>query len=338
MSVVRVRPRSASRRSTAAIAMAIGTATGCAAQESGAFDPRGTSARQLDVLFWTMVVAGGAVFALVAVLLARAARGRSDGDEPGDRELASTRLVLGGGVVLPIVILVPLTVMMLVVGNRLSPRLGDAYDVTVIGHQFWWEVHYPDADVVTANEIHIPTGTTVRVRLESADVIHSFWVPQLAGKIDMIPGQSTEVLIDADEPGTYLGHCAEFCGVQHARMRFLVVAQRPADFEEWLAHQASDAATPSDASTRRGADTFAEVGCAACHTVRGTDALGTLGPDLSHVAGRSTLGAATVPNDRGQLGGWIADPQAVKPGNLMPPTPLTAEQLHDLIAYLESLE
>lgn len=312
-------------------------AVGCGDQEGGALDPRGTAARELNVLFWVMVVAGTAVFVLVIALLVRAARGRTT-DDPEPRERRSARLVLGGGVVLPILVLVPLTVMMLVVGNRLSPRLGDAYEITVIGHQFWWEVHYPDAGVVTANEIHIPAETTVRVRLESADVIHSFWVPQLAGKIDMIPGQTTELLIDADEPGTYLGYCAEFCGVQHARMRFLVVAQPEAEFDAWLAHQATDATPPDTEAARRGAETFAQVGCAACHSVRGTDATGTLGPDLTHVASRTTLGAATVPNDRGQLGGWIVDPQAVKPGNLMPPTPLTSEQLLDLIAYLESLE
>jgi cytochrome c oxidase subunit II len=311
---------------------------------SGAFDPQGTHAAEVAWLFWVMVGLGTAVFVLVVVLLGAAARGRRRLDsarEPDEADVAkrSTRLVIGGGVVLPVVILVPLTAAMLVVADRVSPFASDdALEIEVVGHQFWWEVRYPGTDAVTANEIHIPTGSPVRLVMESADVIHSVWVPQLAGKIDMIPGQTTHLEIDADEPGEYLGYCAEFCGLQHARMRFLVIAHEPADFETWLADEAAPAPAPASEAAARGRNTFADVGCAACHSVRGTDATGELGPDLTHLASRRTLGAATLPNDRGQLGGWITDPQAVKPGNLMPPTPLTAGQLLDLIAYLEGLE
>ncbi|CAN5354073.1 cytochrome c oxidase subunit II [soil metagenome] len=334
-------------RSAAALTVLV-LAVACGQQESGAFRPEGTSARELNVLFWVLVVAGAAVFVGVMITLVLAAFASRDDEhragEPDEEarrqrhERRSSRLVLGGGVVLPVIVLVPLTIMMLVVGDRLSPRLGDAYEIEVIGHQFWWEVVYPDAGVVTANEIHIPTDTRVRVNLATTDVIHSFWVPQLAGKIDMIPGETTEVLIDAERPGTFIGQCAEFCGVQHARMRFLVIAQPPDEFEQWLVEQAADAAEPESDEARRGADVFVEVGCAACHAVRGTEATGVVGPDLTHLASRQTLGALTLANRRGQLAGWITDPQATKPGNSMPPTPLSSEQLLDLLAYLEGLQ
>jgi cytochrome c oxidase subunit II len=320
-------------------------ASGCADQEPGALAPRGTQATEIGWLFWFMVVLGTAVFVLVLALFALAARRRDarsrDDLEAIDEGAArrSTRLVIGGGIVLPVVILVPLTVMMLMVAERISPHAADdALEIEIVGHQFWWEVRYPGTDAVTANEIHIPTDTPVRFVMTTEDVIHSVWVPQLAGKIDMIPGQTTYLQLDATEPGEYAGYCAEFCGIQHARMRFLVIAHEPDEFESWLANEASPATEPASEAAARGREVFTEVGCAACHAVRGTDADGVLGPDLTHLASRRTLGAATVPNERGQLGGWITDPQAVKPGNLMPPTPLTAGQLLDLLAYLEGLE
>jgi cytochrome c oxidase subunit II len=312
---------------------------GCAGQEPGAFAPRGTQSVDIAWLFWFMVVLGTAVFILVLASFALAARRRDARTDDENAARRSTRLVIGGGVVLPVVILVPLTVAMLVVAERISPHAADdALEIQIVGHQFWWEVRYPGTDAVTANEIHIPTDTPVRFVMSTEDVIHSVWVPQLAGKIDMIPGQTTALQLDASEPGEYLGYCAEFCGIQHARMRFLVIAHDPADFEAWLANEAAPAVAPAGAAAERGRRVFAEVGCAACHAVRGTDAVGDAGPDLTHLGSRRTLGAATVPNGRGQLGGWITDPQAVKPGNLMPPTPLAADQLLDLLAYLEGLE
>lgn len=312
-------------------------ATGCGDQEMGALRPAGPDAELLHGLFWVMLGLGLVVFVLVMMAFVRAAR--ADGSELDDDEQRrrSTRLVVGGGIVLPIVVLVPLTVTMMAVGSRLAPRLGDAYEIEVTSHQFWWEVHYPETGMVTANEIHIPVDTRVRLLLETDDVIHSFWVPQLAGKIDMIPGQTTEVVIEADDVGAHLGICAEFCGVQHARMRFEVIVHERNDFRRWLDAQTADAAPPVGEAARRGMAVFAERGCAACHAVRGTDAVGDLGPDLTHLASRRSLGALTVPNRRGHLGGWIIDSQAVKPGNLMPPVPMPSEQLLDLIVYLEGL-
>jgi cytochrome c oxidase subunit II len=345
MSVVRRLSRTVAGGTAAAVLVLV---AGACSDERGAFEPRGPAAGDIDVIFWAMVVLGTAVFLLtVGLFVIAGARRRHGGDDPGgdpgprtDRHVQRRhdRLVIGGGIVLPVVILVPLTIAMLVTGSRVS-NVGRPGDLTieVTGHQFWWEVRYPDSGVVTANEIHVPAGRPVLLVLTSADVIHSVWVAQLAGKIDMIPGETTELRIRADEPGEYLGHCAEFCGAQHARMRFLVIAEEPEEFDAWLADQAADAADPVTDDVARGAQVFADVGCGSCHAVRGTEADGRLGPDLTHVASRRTLGAATVPNTRGHLAGWVANPQSVKPGNLMPPTPVDSEQLLSLIAYLEAL-
>lgn len=317
--------------------VAAASAAGCAGQESGAFAPRSADARSVNTVFWVMVTLGAAVFAAVIVLLVLARRGRHDDDDQATLDKRAGRLVIGGGVILPVVILVPLTVVMLVVGNRISPTRDAALEIEVTGHQYWWEVEYPDG-TITANEIHIPADQPVRIVLRSADVIHSFWVPQLAGKVDMIPGETTELLIEADGPGTYLGQCAEFCGLQHARMRFLVIAQRSDEFDAWWAAEADDAVPPASEAAERGATAFTEVGCASCHTVRGTDADGELGPDLTRIASRSTLGAVTVDNNRGHLAGWISNAQGIKPGAHMPPIPLTPQQIQDLLEYLEGLK
>lgn len=330
---------------------------GCGRQETGAFTPRGSAAAEISWLFWVMVGLGGAVMVAVLWLLVRAARtpgvDMTYRQRPGDpapteeadaeaeaRRRRSNRLVIGGGIVLPVVILIPLTVLMLVVAGRISPFTSDdePVEIHVIGHQYWWEVRYPGTEVVTANEIHIPAGTPVRLRLESADVIHSVWAPELAGKIDMIPGETTYLDIDADEPGEYLGQCAEFCGLQHARMRFLVIASEPHEFDAWLAREAETARPAEETASQRGEQVFAEAGCAACHTVRGTEATGEQGPDLTHLAHRRTLAAGTLPNDREALIDWIIDPQGIKPGNLMPPTTLDDDDLSDLLEYLEGLE
>jgi len=312
---------------------------GCA-EEQGSLAPASPDARAVDELLWVMVSLGAVVFILVITLLVYAGTGRRRTDEnTGDRDDATPRsqwLVIGGGVALPVVVLVPLAVFMLVTANRVAPTGATELEVRVIGNQYWWEIEYPGG-VTTANEIHIPARTPVRVVLETDDVIHSFWIPELGGKTDMIPGEQTESILEADEPGRYLGQCAEFCGIQHARMRMVVIAQEPAEFEAWLRDQAAPAAEPVGEQALRGRATFVETGCASCHTVRGTSADGELGPDLTHVASRSTLAAVTLPNTRGNLGGWIADPQSIKPGALMPPAPVTGPELLDLIAYLEGL-
>lgn len=253
------------------------------------------------------------------------------------------RWILAGGVAFPVVALVPLFVLTMrslaaVEARHVEPDL----TIEVIGRQYWWEVHYLDEAgnrlFETANEIHIPVGRTMLVRLLSADVIHSFWVPRLAGKLDLIPGKVNQLRIRADTPGEYRGQCAEYCGLQHAKMAFLVVAQPEEEFEAWAARQALPAAEPADSLAARGRDVFLSSGCAACHAIRGTPAaVADLGPDLTHLASRRTLAALAIPNNRGNLGGWIADPQAIKPGNLMPAVPLSGADLQALLHYLEGL-
>ncbi|HLU83462.1 MAG TPA: c-type cytochrome, partial [Trueperaceae bacterium] len=209
--------------------------------------------------------------------------------------------------------------------------------IEVIGHQWWWEVRYPESGVVTANEVVIPVGETVRLELSSVDVIHSFWVPVLNGKMDLIPGQTTSLPLEASLAGEYFGFCAEFCGVQHARMNLLVVAQERSDFDAWLATQQLAAPPPNDATTLAGQQVFLGSACVYCHTVRGTNASGKLGPDLTHLASRRLLGAGALPNTRGNLAGWIVNSQTTKPGNRMPPMYLGGSELQSLLAYLETL-
>jgi len=241
---------------------------------------------------------------------------------------------------MPIVILTLLFVWadVFVIDSTAAPKTGSTrLTVQVIGHQWWWEARYPGSGVVTANEIHIPAGERVLVVATTEDIIHSFWVPELNRKIDMIPGQRNEVLLDAEHPGVYRGQCAEFCGLQHANMSFLVYADAPEAFRAWLAVQHRPAVAPSTALARRGRDVFLSEPCVDCHQIRGTSAGGQVGPDLTHVAGRHTLAANTIPNAGPDLARWIRDPQHVKPGNRMPAVRLPPDELRAIVAYLQSL-
>jgi cytochrome c oxidase subunit 2 len=205
--------------------------------------------------------------------------------------------------------------------------------IRVVGHQWWWEVRYEGTDVVTANEIHIPVKTRVDVELSTADVIHSFWIPELNRKTDMIPGLRNRQLLIADNPGTYRGQCSEFCGLQHAHMAVEVIAQRRAAFAAWLAAQEKAAAS----STSAGAHVFQTQACSGCHTIRGTPARGDVGPDLTHLESRSTIAALTEPNTPANLRHWIEYPQEVKPGSKMPDLDLPDADWNALAAYLETL-
>ncbi|HXW00915.1 MAG TPA: cytochrome c oxidase subunit II, partial [Anaerolineae bacterium] len=214
----------------------------------------------------------------------------------------------------------------------------DEVIVEIEGNQWWWEVNYPLQEFTTANEIHIPVGPPVELKVTSIDVIHSFWVPELHGKIDLIPGQTNSFWLQADEPGVYYGECAEFCGIQHAKMALVVVAQPEAEFTAWLEQQQQPAAQITEATLLEGQQIFLGSACISCHTVKGTNATGDLGPDLTHLASRLTLAAGTLENNQNNLAGWIIDPQNIKPGNLMPSTDLSENELQALLAYLESLE
>jgi len=265
-------------------------------------------------------------------------RRRRKGDDPDTTPAWATRMVVVGGVVFPVVVLSVLWVLTLQDMDALSqPSRPARLEIHVTGYQWWWKVAYPQQGFVTANDIHIPTGQPVRVLLTTFDVNHSFWVPQLTGKTDLIAGKPNTTWIEADNPGVYRGQCAEYCGLQHANMIFDVVAQRPADYQVWVTRQQQGAPPAATTDLLHGEQVFLSQPCVACHTVRGTPARGTVGPDLTDFGDRLSIGAGAVPNTPGYLGGWIIDSQGVKPGNKMPPIELPAQDLQDLIAWLESM-
>ncbi|MEN5231020.1 cytochrome c oxidase subunit II [Brevundimonas naejangsanensis] len=299
-------------------------------------DPAGPFAGPVTVVAWVLFVMGAVVLAVVLIALGVALFG----PRKWKRRVGGERLVWIGGLAFPVVVLTGLLIYGLSVTARLSdaPRDGEMR-VRVTGEMWWWRVAYLDGQgretVQDANEVHIPVGRPVVIELESADVIHSLWVPRLGGKTDMIPGRRNFMRLQADRPGVYAGQCAEYCGGPHALMGFVVVAHAEADYEAWRARQAAPAAP----SALPGARVFAASGCAACHTIRGTEANGLAGPDLTHVGSRQTLGAGILPNNQGTMAGWIADSQGIKPGNRMPSYPvLTGRELRDLAAYLDSLK
>jgi cytochrome c oxidase subunit 2 len=305
----------------------------------------GPGAEHIGELFWAMLLLGGIVFVLFCAALAYALvhGDRADTGPTPERDLRGGRTILLLGGIVPAVVLIPLFIWTVRTLDALDPRARPPdLVVHLTGKQWWWEVRYHDPDptrgFVTANEIHIPTGRRVELRLASTDVIHSFWVPELQGKTDLIPGRTNVTWIQADRPGVYGGRCAEYCGTQHATMGLLVVAQRPEEFRAWADGQRQAAAAPSDSLTLRGRDAFAGSACAACHTVRGTSAGGRLGPDLTHVASRRTLAARLLPNTPGHLGGWIANPQALKPGSRMPRVPMSPEEFTVIHHYLQTLD
>jgi cytochrome c oxidase subunit 2 len=293
-------------------------------------------------LGWILLGIAAVVVLVVSVLVLAGAlrRGRP---EPVriEQEGQGLRWIVIGGIVVPSVVLVVVLVLAVATQAAIATPAGADLTVRVTGRQWWWEVSYldraPSRIATTANEIHIPVGRPVRLEVVSADVIHSFWVPELAGKTDLIPGQENVMWLQADRPGVYHGQCAEYCGLQHAKMAMEVVAEPPDAFARWLERQRQAAAAPAGNDAAAGAQVFATTACALCHTVRGTRAGGRLGPDLTHLAGRRTIAAGTVANTRGNLLGWIENPQAFKPGTQMPAVPLDGRELDDLTAYLQSL-
>jgi cytochrome c oxidase subunit 2 len=274
------------------------------------------------------------VIGIIGISLIRC-RHRAGAEEPrpffGNRKL---EIIWTGGPVLIVIWLFALTAK----GMRQSdPPANREPDLIVIGHQWWWEVRYPHTGVVTANEIHLPTGQKWLVRMESADVIHDFWVPALARKIQMIPGQTNHIWLTADSPGKYDGTCVEYCGVQHSWMRFSVIAESPSDFDAWLQHQETSAAIPTTDSTRQGLKLFQTMTCINCHSLGGVSVAANAAPDLTHLAGRQILGGGVLSNTATNLFRWLKDPQAIKPGCLMPDLKLTDPQAGALAGYLETL-
>jgi cytochrome c oxidase subunit 2 len=309
------------------------------------FDPRATPAESVYRLSLLVLAVCAAIFLVVAGLLTftivRFRRKANDGREPA-QVYGSNRIEIAWTVI-PILIVFVLTMVTarVVVAIQNKPAPADALQATVIGHQWWWEIRYPGLGIVTANELHVPVSTAAKpaltfLKLESADVAHSFWVPQLSGKTDLIPNRTNTMWIDPREEGTFLGNCAEYCGTQHANMLLRVIAQSPADFEKWAAAQKLDASP--DSRMESGRATFLSLSCVSCHTVSGTSARGKFGPDLSHLMSRATLGSGVIPNTRENLRAWVKDPQAIKPGNLMPNMQLDSRELDEVVTYLSSLK
>lgn len=317
-------------------------------------DPAGPHAGGLNQLWWVFFYVLASVFVLVmlalvaSIIVGRRRRAGAVVPEPSiepepQRERRMTRVV-ATATALTVAILFVLLVSSFLTGRQLTMTRSDAgaLVIEVTAHQWWWEARYddpvPSNIFTTANEIHIPVGQTVIIQLKSVDVIHSFWVPNLAGKKDAIPGKSSSVWLRADRAGVFRGQCAEFCGMQHAHMAFTVIAEPPDKFWAWVAAQRQPAAQPSTDTQARGQQVFLSTPCVMCHTIQGTQANASVGPNLTHLASRGSIAADTLPNTRGHLAGWVVDSQSIKPGNLMPPNSLSSEDLQALLDYLQSLK
>ena len=297
--------------------------------------PAGVDADALATMFWVMfagavvlwLLLNGAFFFVTRVRQQEMPRAWAEG------------LIVGGGIVFPTVLL---TVLLSWGLNAMPPMraAGDGLVVHVQGEQWWWRVAYetPDGRVVSANEVRLPTGARTDIVLTADDVIHSFWIPSLGGKTDMIPGRTNRMSLEPSVPGVYRGQCAEFCGLSHAQMAFEAVAMEPGAFAAWLEAEAGPALSPGTELARAGAAVFAEEGCGACHAIRGTGANGQVGPDLTHVGARKSLGGGILPNEAGAMARWISDTRSVKPGVRMPPYPhIDGDRMQALTAYLGGL-
>jgi len=292
-----------------------------------ALAPRGPGAHVAAEITWVLFIGAALIFVLVMALAAWAVWRRP-------RWLGTKGAIVGGGIVFPTVVLSALLVYSLVRAQAITPAGEPALRVAVTGYQWWWQVAYltpqGEVDFVTANELRLPAGQVVELELRSADVLHSFWLPSLAGKLDLIPGKVNRLRFVADAPGRYRGQCAEYCGGPHAQMAFYALVEDEAAFEGWRERERAPA---------RESNALFNARCAACHTVRGTAAEGRLGPDLTHVGSRTSLAAGILPNNRGAIAAWIATSQHIKPGNLMPSFgDLGADELRELAAYVARLE
>jgi cytochrome c oxidase subunit 2 len=308
-------------------------------------EPRSEAGERIERLwwltFWTSVVV---VLVVTGFILRAVQRGRRPPPE-GDEDAVDKRpvpwgerfIVIAGLVVSGVILAATFAYSLSELNALAEPPEEPTMAIEVVGRNWWWEARYPNG-AVTANEIHIPVGQAVEVKLSTADVIHSFWVPQLNVKQDQVPGMDNRMWLLADEPGRYRGQCTEYCGLQHARMVFYVEAQPPAEFAQWLAREAAPAATQAGGPAAAGRDIFLASSCAGCHSVRGTTAAGTLGPDLTHLASRKTIGAGLLPLTRDNLADFVLNAQHAKPGASMPPTEIAPDQLSTLVDYLMSLE
>lgn len=321
------------------IPIALGMVLSGCGQVQSALAPQGPAAARIAVLAGVLFAVAAAVFAIVLIALWIAIRGAGSLHSA----LGQTRAVVAGGIVLPIIVLSALLIYGTWLTHAAVPAADerDALRIEVVGEQWWWRVIYtaPNGEpVASANELRLPVGRAVDLVLSTADVIHSFWVPNLAGKVDMIPGRVTRLRLVAERPGIARGQCAEYCGGPHALMALHAIAMEPGEYERWLASLSAAAAEPTTSAARQGQELFLSAGCGGCHAIRGTPASGKVGPDLTHVAGRTSLAAAVMPNTKTELIRWIRDGQHIKPANRMPPfRNLSDVELENLATYLATL-
>jgi len=300
------------------------------------FTPASPEAQAMLDLTEVVLIICGIILAIVTGLVTWClVRYRAKPGDPEPPQTVGNKPIEITWTVIPLLVVVALFVLTARAMNLTDPVTKNRPpDLVVIGHQWWWEARYPSG-VITANEIHIPAGKRLLLEVQSADVIHDFWAPELGRKIDMVPGHPNQIWLSAAEPGVYQGECAEYCGTEHAWMRFLVIAHPPEQFQEWEKRQLQPEPTPSNPAAVRGASLFQEMTCANCHALRGTAATAQFGPDLSHLAERQTLAAGVIRNTPAELARWLKDPQSIKPGVLMPDLRLSDTQVADIVAYLE---
>lgn len=303
---------------------------------SSAFEPRGPASKLIADLGWVMTGVFTLVFIWVLIMLAIGVFRKKKAGNP-EAPGGDNRFIVWTGLVIPTLILLPLLVYTLIVSLELKPKPSELH-IKLTGYMWWWDVEYKDSGVRIANEIYIPVGRPVKLEMTSADVIHSFWPPNLSGKTDLIPGQTTYHWLEASEAGTYRAQCAEFCGLQHARMALFVIAIPEEEFAAWVEDRVRPREPLTDPVLIAGEQAFQDEGCASCHRVRDTLAAGMVGPDLSHMGSRLSIGAGVLPNTYGNLAGWVANPQALKPGNHMPPSYIDSANFHPLVTYLMSLK
>lgn len=319
---------------------------GCSGEQS-ALDPKGPLADDLAWLIGAFTIVASVIWAsvMLALVYALLRRGRErtrlEDLDPGlERRHMTVVAILAAATALTVLILTGVSYS---AQRQLIADPSDALTIKITGERWWWRVAYenegnPSRAVTTANEVHVPVGRSVRLKLTSADVIHSFWAPNIGGKQDLLPGQENYLRFSVRQPGVYRGQCAEFCGLQHAHMGVLVVAHEPEEFERWLDAQIAPAQAPDNADAQSGKDAFLQEPCMMCHTIRGTPAGGKVGPDLTHFGSRKTIAAGTLPMSRGNIAAWIVDPHGVKPGVNMPTIKLEPEQVNSIAAFLESLK
>src|ERR1043166_315270 len=306
---------------------------------SNALDPQSPLARAI----YDLGIVSSVIFALIFVIVTGAItfsifRFRTRPGEPDPRQIQGNRKVVIAWTIIPFLIVIFLFLITLSAMNRADPPPAPSPDLVITGHQFWWQVDYPSSGGITANEIHVPVGKPLSVQLESADVLHEFWVPKLTRKMSNVPGQPNHIWLQADKPGSYIGQCSEFCGTQHAWMRILVVADEPAQFEEWQRAQLKPAQTPVNDAAAKGLTFFQTATCINCHAIRGVSGADLrVAPDLTHVGSRKQLASGMMVNTPANMRLWLKSPQHIKPGALMPDFSLTDEQLDQLAAYLSAL-